>query len=66
MSLTYLAIIEQLGASMSAAARRMELMAEALRDVQLLHSRALIELPPKLAEDIIALIGEHPRDGGES
>ncbi len=64
MSLSYPAVIEQLAASMSAAAQRMALMADALREVQLLHSRALLELPPALEQEIIALIGPHPRDGG--
>jgi hypothetical protein len=48
------------------AAERMTRRVEALRDVQLLHSRALIELPPALDRDIIELIGPHPRDGEES
>jgi hypothetical protein len=36
-----------------------------LRDVQLEHSRALIELSPALEASIIEAIGRHPRDGEE-
>lgn len=64
--LTHESIILQLAASMQAASERMTLLVEALRDVQYLHSRALIELPPRLEREIIDLIGPHPRDGEES
>lgn len=57
-------VIDNLAASMQAAAERMGRLVTALRDVQLAHSRALIELPPELERDIIELIGPHPRDGG--
>lgn len=33
-----------------------------LREVQRQHSRALIELPPGLEQEIIEAIGPHPRD----
>ncbi len=65
MSLTYASVIAELGASMQAAAVRMEALVGALREVQRLHSRALLELPPELEQEIISLIGRHPRDGGE-
>jgi transcriptional regulator with XRE-family HTH domain len=40
-------------------------LVDLLRAVQLEHSRALIELSPRLEAGIILAIGLHPRDGGE-
>lgn len=56
-------VIEQLGASMQAAAERMTKMVDCLREVQLDHSRALIDIGEELSGRIAELIGPHPRDG---
>jgi len=42
----------------------MALLVALLRDVQYLQSRALIELPRDLDDQITRTIGAHPRDGG--
>lgn len=42
----------------------MKLLVNLLRDVQYEESRANIELPPRLRDQIERTIGKHPRDGG--